>query len=517
MSAYAHVPRWGVLERSYAYAAADGNPFDIAIHGVFTHEGGRRLRVDGFCDGDATYRVRAMPDAVGRWEYRVVIEGRVVDRGAFLCAPSALKGPLVRDPAHPEHFLFADGTPYYMLGNTAYNAVVAHRNARAAFREFLDHYARRRFNWVRFFLQQTTWPTLGGVVWPWGGAPEEPDWRTFSPTTFREAEGVIRELAARDMIASVILLHPADEAFARLAPERRVAVVRRYLRYAVARLGACWNVVWNLANEWQRGEAFTYDEMDDLGDYLHRIDPYGHLTACHHYGRFEFFDRAWTDMSSLQHRGLPHEVHRRVLQNKGLGKVVLNEEYGYEGDNHSPPNDPDNVRHDHWAIATAGGYGTYGDKTKGPKVAVYFSSVLEDAVGTAVPDALQHLHAFMSETPYRCMRPADEFLSECDPDEAFCLADPGREYIVYMVRAQEVTLNLTHDRGTLAARWLNPRTGEVSPEEDVRVAQGTEDLPEDERGQTALRTLRALHVRRFRPPREDGDWVLHLRARGGGV
>jgi hypothetical protein len=199
-----------------------------------------------------------------------------------------------------------------------------------------------------------------------------------------------------------------------------------------------------------------------------------------------------------------------MQQNRRFGKIAINEEYGYEGDNHSPPNDPDSVRHDHWAIAVAGGYGTYGDKTKGPKVAVYFSSVLQDAMGTSVPDALQHLKAFMETTGYYSMAPANAFLGDCDPRQVFCLANPGQEYIVYLVKGQPLKLNLTHVHGTLSVRWYNPRTGEWLPGQDILVAQSTDELPDDERGERSRARFARQQAFAFQSPDNENDWVLHL-------
>ena len=504
MTTQREVELYGVFELAHQQRA-QGNPFQAEMEGLFLHEAGQRLRLEGFYDGDATYRLRFMPTAPGIWRYRVNLAGRLVERGAIRCVPSQATGPLRQDPEHPYHFLLANGAPFYPLGNTAYNAIVAYRHDRPAFVRFLDYYAARHFNWMRFFLHQTTWPTLGDVIWPWGGSPEEPDFAAFNLDTFSETEGVIRELGARGMIASVILLHPHDASLRQAGPDV-MHVCKGLFRYAVARLGAYWNVVWNVANEWQRGLTLSYDELDELGWYLHTVDPYQRLTACHHYGRFEFYDKAWTDMSSLQHRGLPHEVNQWILQNRCFAKPVINEEYGYEGDNHGPPNDPDNVRHDHWAIAMAGGYGTYGDKTKGPKVAVYFSSVLEDAIGTVVPDMLQHLHAFMEGIGYRQMAPANTLLSDCDPQQAFCLANPGQEYVVYLVRGQPFRLNLTHAQGTLSARWYNPRTGEYLAEDPLTILQS----PENGDSRITWQNISRSHHIRFRPPDRRNDWVLYL-------
>lgn len=493
------VELYGIYEKELRLEAV-GNPFDLPVRGVFTRDG-QRLAVDGFYDGGGAWRLRFMPTAVGRWQVRVFVGDRPAGSDAFDCAPSDLPGPLRADPQHPYHFRHEDGSRLYVMGNTAYNAVCACRNARSSFLRFLDYYVERRFNWFRFFLQQTTWPTTGGVVWPWGGTPAEPDFATFDLETFRCAEAVVRELAARRAIASVILLHPHDEALQRSGADR-VPVCARYVRYAVARLGAHWNVVWNLANEWQLGSLFTYDEMDELGRILHAIDPHQRLTSCHHYGRFEFHEAEWTDMSSIQERGTPFEINRCILQNRLFGKPVLNEEYGYEGDNHCPPNDPENVRRDHWAIALAGGYGTYGDKTKGPKIAVYFSSVLEDAVGTSVPDQLRHLHLFFSAIPWWTMEPANSLL--VGGDGVFCLARPGHEYVVYSVGGGAFTLNLTHATGRLAAVWMDPITGarREAAELDLRWPQERSSV----HGRSSVR---------FEPPQQGSDWVLHLRRADG--
>ena len=503
------VPRFGVFEQVYHDSAASANPFDVVVSASFAHEGGTRIDVGGFYDGADAYQVRFMPTQVGVWRYTVAIEGKPVCKGQFLCEPSDLPGPLRQHHASPYHFEFADGSPYYMMGNTAYNGLVTYGHKKQVFREFLDYYRSCGFNWLRLALHQTKWPTLGEIVWPWGGTPADPDYGSMNIRLFRDAEGAIGELAQRGMIASLILFVPADRVLEGVGWEP----LARHVRYAVNRLGAYWNVVWNVANEWNRELIFSYERIDALGRLLDELDPYGRLIACHHHGRFEFYDQEWSDMASIQHRGLPQEINRIMLQNRSFDKIAINEEYGYEGDNHSPPNDPEDVRHDHWAIAMAGGYGSYGDKTKGPKIAVYFTGDLADAVGTRAPETLQYLPAFMRRVNYVEMVPANAFVSRCNREEVFCLAKPGQEYVVYMVRGQPVTLSLVHARGRLIARWYNPRTGEYL--DDTAHEGGLLDvdhLARGDAGETAWAGLnRRLNIT-FVPPDERNDWVLHVKA-----
>lgn len=45
----------------------------------------------------------------------------------------------------------------------------------------------------------------------------------------------------------------------------------------------------------------------------------------------------------------------------------------------------------------------------------------------------------------------------------FCLAQPGREYLVYLPQGGEVTVDVTVVSGEIEVEWFNPDTGETSP------------------------------------------------------
>jgi hypothetical protein len=507
------IPLYDLLELTYTHTTSRPNPFDVPVEAIFTHISGKTQVISGFHDGDDAYRVRFMPTEVGGWTYTTFIDGVMTDRGSMTCAPSESHGPLMQDPAHPYHFIFANGEPIYMMGNTAYRAITAYKNTPDKFCEFLDYYAARRFNWLRFQVaggkpHYKAEETLENN-WAFGGDVDHPDFTVFDLPYFRAAEGVVRELGKRGMIASVIIL--SDKALEQAGADRLPAA-QRTIAYTIARLGAYANVVWCLFNEWNKFAIFDYPEVDQLGFYLHTHDPYQRLTSIHHYARFEFYEKVWTDMSSLQHRGLPGEINRVIQQNRLFNKIVINEEYGYEADTLRPPNDPDNVRHDHWAIAVAGGYASYGDKTKGPKIGAYFTALLDDMRGTVVPDMLQRLHAFMSQTGYRQMSPGNAYLSECSADEVFCLVNPGREYIVYLTRGQHFRLNLAHVRGAVSVTWYDPRMGTYHPAATLAVTQLMNQLPQWDTGDRSWLNMHLNHNMEFTPPDMENDWVLHLKA-----
>jgi hypothetical protein len=73
----------------------------------------------------------------------------------------------------------------------------------------------------------------------------------------------------------------------------------------------------------------------------------------------------------------------------------------------------------------------------------------------------------------------------------YCLANPGREYLVYVPEGGEVTVDLSTAAGELTVEWVNPRTGVA----------------------TEAGTVEGGAVRSLNPP-FDGHAVLHLRASG---
>jgi hypothetical protein len=67
-------------------------------------------------------------------------------------------------------------------------------------------------------------------------------------------------------------------------------------------------------------------------------------------------------------------------------------------------------------------------------------------------------------------------LAAMKPDEKvsatrYCLAQPGREYLVFQHNKGEFTVNLTEAKGTFEARWYDINAGRLFP--PVRVEAGS--------------------------------------------
>ncbi len=98
--------------------------------------------------------------------------------------------------------------------------------------------------------------------------------------------------------------------------------------------------------------------------------------------------------------------------------------------------------------------------------------------------AMGHTRTYSERIDLAAMTPRNDLAST-----EYCLANPGREYLVYLPDGGEAAVDFTAARGVLTVEWFNPRTAEKS--EGERVKGG------------AKRTFRAPFT---------GDAVLYLKA-----
>ncbi len=116
------VPRWQPRDFAFRTDQKLDRPFSVAFAAEATGPGGVRLRIPGFYDGDGTWKVRLSPTIEGDWSLVTRSSLPALDnrQAAFRCQrkPSPLvHGSLIVDPQYPRHFVYEDGTRFYLLGD----------------------------------------------------------------------------------------------------------------------------------------------------------------------------------------------------------------------------------------------------------------------------------------------------------------------------------------------------------------------------------------------------------------
>lgn len=319
------VERWGIFEISLPGPTA-GNPFvDVRLDGHFRY-GNRVVDVAGFYDGGGAYRVRFMPDEIGRWTYTTSSNVSALDgaSGTFnvSAASTANHGPLrVR---YVSHFGYEDGTPYVPIGTTCY--AWNHQGDRLE-EQTLQTLRAAPFNKIRMcvFPKSYAYNANEPVYYPFDrDASGKSDFTRFHPPFFQHLERRVRDLQTVGIEADLILFHPYDRWGYATMP---AAANDRYLRYVVARLGAYRNVWWSLANEYDLVKSKTMADWDRFFRIVQESDPYQHLRSIHHSVVMYDHSKPWVTHVSVQSSDL--EKAREYVA--AYRKPVIFDECKYEG------------------------------------------------------------------------------------------------------------------------------------------------------------------------------------------
>ncbi len=474
------------------------NPFtEVECWADFSAPDGQRWRVPGFCDAQdgSVFRIRFCPDRAGvRYKYAITLRGPGIDQHFNGTLPSkpldptaptgsaptgaaptgALPGPVIADPKHPKHFIYA-GTrvPFYHLGFTAYH-LLDPSNDDAQVDATIDYCVQEGFNKIRFLLTgyprdfdkrtskdveygvtnadaRPNYGSLPGRVNPlpaWLGEPHHYDFTRFNVTYWQRVDRAVRRMRDRGIVATCIFTIEKQN-----LPGEYGALTEaelRLYRYAVARLAALDNVWWDLGNE--HNEYRDVNWGNAMGAVVRAIDPFHRLISAHAYADFLYPQSDWAGFIITQQHGDPKEIHDWVLKYRDLHKPYVNEEYGYEGKTFRSGHgqDPARVRRNHWSMAMAGGYATYGDQSN--DTAYFYMGVPGQGITAR---QLKHLRHFFEALPYRDLEVHDELTSN-----GFCMAAPPGHFVFYFTGGGEARIDLSSaGKNNLSARWFDPRTG----------------------------------------------------------
>jgi len=478
------------------------NPFtDIVVEGQFGKTGSsQHLNVSGFCDSadGSVFRIRFMPSAAGDYTYSLVYRRGNFEKthtGGFRATDGHRRGLIRVDPQYPWHFIWeGTGEHYYFNGTTAF-WLVGWRDDRN-----IDYSIERlhnlKINRMRVLLSGAAdmyWgePVMTGenftlILRPWIAREPESvdhpgiDFTHFNVLYWQKWEHMLRFARDRDMIISAILEISTHKAQPAAGSEDE----RRYIRYAIARLGAFSNYTYDLGDDLDsfRDEKWAHE----TGTLIESWDPYHHLASSHP-ARREHQDRAsaWMGFTSIQNwtRG----QHALMLEERQIqiktGRIIpqTNEEYGYE-DHYphwapTPPGESAEVlRQTAWQIAMAGAYGTAGESARrGTNVwpdtgGGWINGRGDDSM--VMLKGYEHMVDFFTSFEWWKTEPHDELVN----NGAYCLAKPGEIYAVYLpIRptcgsgenfdyqkaCRGITLKL--EPGSYEAKWFSAVTGEIVP------------------------------------------------------
>jgi len=370
------------------------NPFtDVGVTGEVKDPSGRVIRIDGFCDTQdgSRFAVRFMPRISGQHTWKVTLrqgDFTTSTDGVFQAVAGGPKGPIRVDKDHPLHFAYEGETEHFFWNSTTTYAMAGWRDE-DIIHESLDRLARFKINRVRVAIipprvksgAQWMEPAVTSNAWfsfcvnPWPAKyPEDVNDPGFDPHRFnvpywQKYERLVEY--ARDRGIQVSVVFYVDGSLPGVDPFRAPAMggdlEKLYYSYAVARLAAYSNVMWDVANEYRHFRDDAWAEK--MGAFVREHDPYSHLMSTHGHADFHFRESAWADFAMYQswdEHGAYDFMRANISQQRQTGRSMpqVNEEYGYE-DHYPypwgearlwPARTADTRNRLSWQIAMAGGY-----------------------------------------------------------------------------------------------------------------------------------------------------------------
>lgn len=463
----------------------EGNPFMVDFSAELIGPENRTLKVPGFFNGNNTWVIRFAPPSPGEWSYRTASSNPLLNgkTGSLEAVPNAsptVHGRLRVDPQRKHHFIYEDGSRYFLMGFECdwIWALDADDEGIPNIRRFLDLLAERGFNHIVTNIyahdcgwskgKSSDWDYGPPSIYPWGGTNEQPDHSTMSVDFWKHYDRVVDYMFQKGIVAHIML-----RVYNKMVrwPANGSPQDDLYYRYAVARYAAYPNLVWDFSKEAhnEKDAKYKLSVINKIKDW----DPYDNLITVHDdNGNYDNGNYNILDFRSDQQHSKWGEVI--LEQRNARAWPILNIEYGYERGVENLPTyrvkqDWQEVLRRTWEICCAGGYAAY-----------YYSNTSWDLVkwDPEPPGWKRYriLRDFFEGTRWWGAEPHPELVLG---GRAWCLADPGREYIVFAARGGNVMLRLV-EKKTFTVTRLDPHSGEKSALDELPGGDCTIELPADQ-------------------------------------
>jgi len=521
------VPLWGRFEGVFTSTVKyDNESQGVFLQVNFEAPSGAEITVDGFWDGDNTWRVRLCPCEEGEWRYTTACSDRGNDglhaqTGTFVCTPPrrdtpfARHGP-IRVSDNCRYLVHADGTPFFWLADTAWSGPLLSTDEEWDF--YLKERLRQRFTAVQWIATQYRAVPHGDRDGRLAYTGRERI--AVNPAFFQRLDNKLDAINRAGLLAAPVLLwaNPGrnypDTNPGHALPDDQAILLARYM---VARWQAN-AVVWILNGdgdyEGEKAERWGRIGRGVFGDRPHApvaLHPRSKVFLAK-----EFENEDWLDIVGYQSGHHDDNDGRRWIVSGPISqewsnpppRIIINLEPCYE--NHvayqtGQPFTPLAVRRAcYWSLMNAptagvtyGGHGVWGwDDGSGPPCDHPNTGTpfpWQEALLMPGAEQMAHLADTMTSLHWWKLRPAPELVA-MQPGEAdtrrfisACRSPDGDLAIIYVPEDRSVELCLDGLPRTLQATWVNPRTGERTP----------------------VGPITGIRVQRLQTP-DEGDWMFLL-------
>jgi len=495
--------KWSKIEIQFngpvLQGAGNPNPFDIAVDVLFTGPSGQTFSVPGFYDGDGmgsldgnVWKVRFSADEEGQWSFTSTSSNEELNNstGAFTVtqppvgAPDFYKWGRLESAGTPTNSIrylkFRDG-PYWLKAGSDdpenFLGAFSNYDTNAERKLTIDYLAKRGVN--SQYLMTHNIGGDGNDVWPWLGATAS-DAKTngansvrFDVVKLEQWRDLFEHMQRKGVVVYMIL--EDDSAWSGYDHDR-------YYRELIARFGYLPALLFNVGEEYN--ENYTLSQSLGFAQTIRNIDPFDHPIGIHNVNSpsAQYVDAPQIDFTAIQTNDAGGgEKHNRIVTDWiALSKARNRRVISVGFDEPRPLMD----RRGWWSAYIAGGvWEVHVDRPYDRPVSTWNIAWTQ----------LGGTRAFMETMPFWQMEPRNDLVIS---GSAFCLADPGNVYAVYLPNGGTVNIDLADSDASYDFSWWNPENGSQGGFTGAGVVNGG--------------------VQEFTAP-SNGDWALRIVAAEGSV
>jgi hypothetical protein len=523
---FSQVGLFDLWEREVVNSEEYFNPFDhaeIELRTTFSSPSGRIIEYWGFHDGDGrggqtgtVWKQRFMCDEAGTWTYSYFWEGSgprpAGGAGSFQCSETGAKpGPWRVYPWNHRWFITADGSHFLPKAFHTRASMT-----RIDWEDSIDFAVAKGFNTlITGSINTKVWgdgwpnPTPFATV---DAATKAVDYERFNLRAWTEWDTMIEAAGKADLNIGCFngpagdyggqsgdgTRFPPDglEYHPALNTPFDTAQNLNVIRYLVARQAAFWNLAYWTLYSTEIFEIKDEQEVIDYGEHLAAVTPFGRLITAQDIeqvsqaGDFDWLTRmhfpAERKLNTFQ-TGQPWDTgyqdaapnNAEALAWIARGYPVLGTESLWEGQPRATR--PLRVI---WGTLTAGAHvmwadWSYDDGIDGGRWGAIGRAWLPvkpvtehlfriDQLGADTLGDEQLLIALnaLEKLEYWRMRAHNELVA--GSTEAYALAEPGMQYLIYAPAGGTVELDLQSAPGLFDSWWLDPRTGAAQGQAEVQ-------------------------------------------------
>ena len=467
------VPQWSPCDFAIKTTTEQHeNPFKVQFSATVKRSDGTTFTMPGFYDGDV-WKIRVSPTVEGKWSLQTHSDEPSLNgkSASFVCVPNTnpkVHGGLLVDSVNPYHFVFEDGTRYFMNGYECDWLWVLDMDDPnlPTLNTFLDKLVAYGFNDIilNAYAHDTSW-SKGNVneydygpppKYAWEGTNENPIHDRFNLSFWQHYDSMMDALNHRGITAHIMI-----KVYNKMVnwPQKASEEDDLYFRWLIARYSAYPNVIWDFSKEANNEKDLDY-KLNRF-KFIHDNDPY-HRLITNHDDKATYDTGVYNKILDFRSDQQHSHWHEKILeQRKQNVWPVVNVEFGYE---HGPKGiddktygvvqSPEEVCRRAWEICLAGGY-----------IAYYYTYTAWDVIKPEeTPPGyayFKNLYDFFNGTKYWLMEPADELVSE-----GYCLANRGKEYVVFLNKAKPFKISLPD--GSFKGFWFDPFNGKYMDSGEIK-------------------------------------------------